>query len=252
MKKIFFPLRVLWAWYYFFIFALVFILLYPLFAIFLSNEKWYGAANRLRVFWARVLFLLTGIFPSIRYTGHLDRSKNYIFCSNHFSYLDIPVSALVVKKNWRFMAKAELSDIPILNIFFRTVDISVDRESGRESFKAFQEAGESLENGMSIVNYPEGKISNHVPTLARFKNGPFRMAIEKKIPIVPLTMIDNWKLLFVDGWKMHGRPGISRVIVHPPIETKHLKPEDLDELKRKVFQIIEHDLVKFAVKQKPQ
>jgi len=150
------------------------------------------------------------------------------------------------------MAKVELGNIPLFNIFFRTVDISVDRQSGRESFKAFKEAGESLENGMSIVNYPEGKISTHVPMLARFKNGPFRLAIEKKIPIVPLTMLDNWKMLYVDGGKMHGRPGISRVIVHPPIETKHLSPDDVDELKRKVFHIIERDLAKFAVKQKPK
>ena len=250
VKRWFHPLRVLWAWYYFLVFALLFFLFYPFFAVFLSNEKWYVSANRLRVFWARLLFLFTGIVPRITYKHKLDRSRNYIFCSNHFSYLDIPISALVARRNWRYMAKAELGDIPFFSIFFRTIDISVDRESGRDSFKAFQVAGESLSAGMSIVNYPEGKIGPHPPRMVRFKNGPFRMAIEKQIPIVPLTMVDNWKLLFVDGWQMYGNPGISRVIVHAPIETKHLTLADLDELKERVYHIIQNDLNKLIPSQK--
>jgi len=148
------------------------------------------------------------------------------------------------------MAKVELGDIPVFGIFFRTIDISVDRESGRDSFKAFHEAHESLEEGMSLVLYPEGAIGPHPPKMVRFKNGPFRLAIEKKIPIVPLTMIDNWRLLHVHGWKMYGRPGISRIIVHPPIETKHMTDDDVEALKAKVFHIIEQDLEQFGMKQK--
>ena len=245
MKKIFYPLRVAWAWYYFFIFALIFLLFYPGFAILLSKEKWYPHANKLRVVWARILFLLTGIIPRIRFEQPLDRSRSYIFCSNHFSYLDIPMSALVVKKSWRFMAKVELGDIPIFNIFFRTVDIPVHRESARESFKAVQEASESLDRGANIVVYPEGMIGPHPPVMVRFKNGPFKLAIEKQIPIVPLTMTDNWNLLYVNGWKMYGHPGISRVIVHPPIETEGMTLADLNPLKKKVFHIIEQDLHQF-------
>jgi 1-acyl-sn-glycerol-3-phosphate acyltransferase len=252
VKRWLYPLRVLWAWYYFFVFAFFFFLFYPLFAILLSNVKWYGPANRLRVFWARLLFFFTGIIPRIEYRHRLDRSRNYIYCSNHFSYLDIPVSALVVKRNWRFMAKVELGDIPFFRIFFKTIDISVDRDSGRQSFRAFQEAGDSLMNGVSIVNYPEGKIGRHPPRMVRFKNGPFRLAIDKKIPIVPLTMVDNWKLLFVDGWKMHGQPGVARVIVHAPVETAELNLGQLEELKQKVYHIIQQDLDRLYPPQKTQ
>lgn len=211
MKKIAYGLKVLWAYWYFFIFAFFFFLFYPLFLIFLSNARGYRYANSLRIIWARLLFLLSGIIPRIRYEEKLDRKRPYIFCSNHFSYADIPMSALVVKKNWRFMAKTELGDIPVFNIFFKTVDIPVDRERARESFKAVQEARESLQNRMNLVIYPEGMIGPHPPEMVRFKNGPFRLAIEEQIPIVPVTMVDNWRILFVDGWKMHGRPGISRV-----------------------------------------
>jgi 1-acyl-sn-glycerol-3-phosphate acyltransferase len=249
VKKVKHALGVLWAWYYFFIFTVLFIVLYPLFALFLSREKWYPLANRLRVWWAKILFPLTGIIPRIHYHQPLDRKRNYIFCSNHFSYLDIPVSALVVKRNWRFMAKVELGDIPLLNIFFDTVDITVDRESRGESFRAFQEAAESLEAGMSIVNYPEGMIASQAPRMVRFKNGAFRLAIEKQIPIVPLTMLDNWRLLYVNGWTMYGRPGQARVIVHAPVETAALTLEDVNKLKQQVYETIDADLRKHFLNQ---
>jgi 1-acyl-sn-glycerol-3-phosphate acyltransferase len=245
VKKVFYPLKVLWAYWYFFIFALVFLLLYPGFVILLSRKQWYPYANRLRIVWGRLLYFFTGIILRIRFEQKLDRNQPYIFCSNHFSYLDIPVSAFVVKRNWRYMGKVEISYIPIINIFFDTLDIAVDRENSRESFKAIKEASDSLDEGINIIVYPEGRIGPNPPTLVRFKNGPFKMAIEKQIPIVPLTMFDNWRLLFVDGWKMYGRPGISNVLVHAPIETKGMTMDHLNVLKEKVFQLIESDLKKY-------
>ncbi len=242
VKKVFYPFKVLWAYWYFFIFSLVFLLFYPAFAILLSREKWFPAANRLRVVWGIILFSLTGIIYRVKYEQRPDKKRAYIFCANHFSYLDIPVTALVVRRNWRFMGKVELSHIPIINIFFGTLDIAVDRASMRESFRAMKEAGESLEQGKNIVVFPEGTIGPHPPQMVRFKNGPFRLAIEKKIPIVPLTMPDNWRLLFVDRWKMHGHPGIANVIVHAPIETSGMTLDDLYLLKEQVFQILANDL----------
>jgi 1-acyl-sn-glycerol-3-phosphate acyltransferase len=241
VNKILYPFKVLWAYWYFFIFALIFLLLYPLFLILLSRKKWYPRANSLRVFWARVLFLLTGIIAQIQYEEPLDRNKVYVVCSNHFSYLDIPVSALAIKRNWRFVAKMELENIPILNIFFKTLDISMNREN---SFRAWTIAGEGLDEHFNIVIFPEGTIAPHPPNMVRFKNGPFRLAIEKQVAILPITMLDNWKILFVDGWKMHGRPGICRAIVHSPIETKGMTLENLEELKQQVFTVIQEPLKK--------
>lgn len=239
MKKITHALKVLWAFWYFFIFALIFLLMYPAFAILLQKEKWYVHANWLRVVWAKGIFLFTGIKYRISYDEKLKKGQSYIFCPNHFSYLDIPMSALVARPNWRFMAKEELGGIPLLRIFFRTVDISVNRANARESFKAVQEASESLHRDMNIVIYPEGTISPHPPEMVRFKNGPFRLAIQEQVPIVPVTLPDTWKLLFVDGWKMYGRPGLSRVFVHSPIETKGMTMDDVGTLKERVREIIE-------------
>ncbi len=151
---------------------------------------------------------------------------------------------MAVKRNFCFVAKSEINNIPFLNIFFKKLDISLERENPRESLKGLSKAKEALENGLDVVIYPEGKIDDHPPLMAHFKNGPFKLAIENQIPIVPYSMIDNWKILYVNGWKMHGRPGIARAIVHEPIETKGMTLDNLQALKEKVFMIVDGDLRK--------
>ncbi|MBK9732775.1 MAG: 1-acyl-sn-glycerol-3-phosphate acyltransferase [Chitinophagaceae bacterium] len=242
MKIITRALKVIWAYWYFFIFTLIFLILYPAFFVTLHREKWWKQANSLRIIWGYFLFPLTGILPRIHYEQKLSKHRNYIFCSNHFSYFDIPMSAMVARRNWCFMGKEELASMPIINIFFKTIDITVNRENARESHKAMKTAGERLKKGMNIVVYPEGMIGPHPPQLVRFKNGPFKLAIEHQVPVVPVTMADNWKILFVDGWKAFGRPGIARVFVHSPIETKGMTLDDVESLKQKVYQVIEQQL----------
>jgi 1-acyl-sn-glycerol-3-phosphate acyltransferase len=246
VKKVLYPLKVIWGYWYFFIFILIFLILFPVFKVFLSREKWYPYANRLRVIWGYILFLFTGLILKRQYEEKLSKDRPYIFCANHFSYLDIPVSAMVVRRKWRFMAKIQLSNIPIFSIFFGTLDIAVDRDNRRESFRAQVEAGGSLDRKISIVVYPEGTIGPHPPSLVRFKNGPFRMAIEKQVPIVPLTMPDNWRLLYVNGWKIHGHPGVARAFIHSPIETTGMTMDDVDSLRDQVYRIIDADLKKYA------
>ena len=69
--------------------------------------------------------------------------------------------------------------------------------------------------------------------MGRFKNGPFRLAIEKQVPIVPITFMNNWLLLPDDFYRRIGHPGIAHVILHDPIPTIGLTENDLDVLKEK-------------------
>ena len=124
------------------------------------------------------------------------------------------------------MGKEELTKNPVLGMFFRTIDIPVSRESKISAFRAFKKAGENLEQGMSLIIFPEGKIDDlYPPKLHEFKNGPFRLAIEKNIPIVPVSSINIWKRMWDDGAKYGTTPGIGRVFIHSPIYTKELNQE---------------------------
>ncbi len=137
------------------------------------------------------------------------------------------------------MGKEELLNNFAVGIFFRSVDIPVNRESKMSSFRAFKKAAERLAEGYSVVIFPEGKIPNeYPPQLHEFKNGPFRLAIDLKIPIIPVTSPDTWKVMWDTGIEKGSKPGICNIFVHQPIETADLTPDDADALRDKVFGII--------------
>jgi len=94
-----------------------------------------------------------------------------------------------------------------------------------------------------LIIFPEGKIDDaYPPVLQEFKNGPFRLAIEKNISIVPVS-INVWKLMWDDGMKFGTRPGIGNVYVHAPISTSVLGVESADVLKEEVFKKINSKLL---------
>ena len=138
------------------------------------------------------------------------------------------------------MGKEELTEGIVTSLFFRTVDIPVNRDSKMSSFRAFKKAIERLENGGTMIVFPEGKIADdYPPILHSFKNGPFRLAIEAGVPIIPVTSLNTWKKLWDTGTKHGSRPGICNVFVHKPIETDHLTIDDADNLRDEVHRIMQ-------------
>ena len=82
--------------------------------------------------------------------------------------------------------------------------------------------------------------------MRNFKNGAFRLAIEKQVPIIPITYLNNWKLLQNGGFfKSFGGPGVARIIVHKPISTIGMTENDLVSLRTKVREIIQNELEKY-------
>ena len=137
------------------------------------------------------------------------------------------------------MGKEELLDNLVLGYFFRTIDITVNRESKMSSFRAFKQAADKLIQGISVVIFPEGKIpDDYPPRLHEFKNGPFRLAIELKIPIIPVTSLNTWQILWDSGMEYGSKPGICNIFVHKPVETAHLTLDDADALRDEVYGII--------------
>ena len=199
--------------------------------------------NRFRRFWGFISSSLVGFFYHFKYEQPIDWSKPYIICPNHTSNLDIAAMCVLVNGNCSFMGKEALKDGLVTGLFFRSVDIPVNRESKMSSYRAFKKAGEKLGEGVSLIIFPEGKIGeNYPPTLHEFKNGPFKLAIDFKIPIIPVSSANTWKMLWDDGTKYGTRPGICNFFIHKPIETKHLTPADADALRDEVYNIISEKL----------
>jgi 1-acyl-sn-glycerol-3-phosphate acyltransferase len=194
----------------------------------------------MRQFWGRFILLTSGVFPSTKFEEKLDPNGTYIFMANHFSYMDILSMIAQTGVFFRFLAKKELSDIPLFGILFRTIDISVDRKNMKKAHNAFVSADNALEHKESLCIFPEGTIGKRVPEMIRFKKGGFVLAVNHQVPIVPVTIVDNWKRLPDGGLTRGGTPGRARTIVHAPISTLGLSLDDIPDLQNRVRQIIQN------------
>lgn len=221
------------------------LLFYPFYYVSSRNPGWYGFLNRLRKLNSLLCGWLIGIFFRFTFEQALDPDQTYIYCSNHTSNLDIMIFCVLAKGKFHFMGKDELLNNPVLGIFFKTIDIPVNRNSRISAFRAFKKAGENLEQGMSLIIFPEGGIDSgqYPPVLQPFKNGPFRLAIEKNIPIVPVSLTDVWKKMWDEGSKYGTTPGICDIYVHQPVSTKDLTDTDADQLKVRIFDLINSKLI---------
>lgn len=236
-------LRKVHVYFYVVSVALGFFILWPFFYYFSRKPERYHTLNLFRKIWGLVSSAFVGIFYRFDYEQPIDWGKPYIICPNHTSNLDISAMCILVKGNCCFMGKQELEEGLVTGLFFRTVDIPVNRDSKMSSFRAFKKASEKLQEGISLIIFPEGGISdNYPPQLCQFKNGPFRLAIELKIPIIPVSSANTWQILWDTGTRHGSRPGVCKFKVHKPVETAHRVIEDADALRDEVFGIINRDL----------
>lgn len=223
--------------------ALVFTSLYPIIYYFSRSPVKFHGMNRMRLIFSYISSVFSGFIFRFSYEEKIDWSKQYIICANHTSNLDITAIILLAKRNYVFLGKEELLDNFITGIYFRTIDIPLNRESKMSAFRAFKKAEESLKDGKNVVIFPEGMISeNYPPVLQPFKNGPFKLAIEQGVNILPITICNNWNLMWDDGKRYGTSPGICDICVHTPIDTSSLSSADAEDLKIKVYGIISGQL----------
>lgn len=177
----------------------------------------------------------------VDYKGALDTKQQYVFASNHFSYLDIAIMGLL-PVYFVFVGKISITKVPFFGYMFKKLHIAVDRKSIKSGLNAVNEGKKAIDQGKSLVMFAEGGIrSENPPNMVPFKDGPFRIAIEKQIPVVPVSIPFNWMVLPGDHWFLNKRNTI-KLVIHEPIPTVGMDINDMDALKSKTYQIIEQEL----------
>ncbi len=229
--------------YGFAIFTALFLIFFPLLLypiLFPKQFRWVGIINR---WWAKSIFTLTFLPYRVECQTQLDRTRQYIFCPNHFSYLDIPTMGLN-PVNSIFVGKNDMEKIPLFGFMYRKLHITVNRASLKSRFNTILASMKAIDEGKSLVIYPEGgMVTKEPPKMCAYKDGAFRTAIEKQIPIVPVTIPFNW-IILPDEAKMRLHRGTVKVIFHEPIETRGMTLNDLPKLKQRVFSTIDSELKK--------
>ncbi len=234
-------LRTLHTYYGLIVFAVLFIIFFPLFLIPILFPKQFHLVGVLNRWWAWIFFPAIFLPYKVECRSRLDSKRQYIFCPNHFSLLDIasmglnPINAIFVGKN-------DMENIPLFGFMYRKLHITVNRLSLKSRVNTIIRSQQAIDEGKSLMIFPEGGIvTKHPPNIVKFKDGAFRVAIEKQIPIVPVSIPFNW-IILPDRSALLLKRGLMKVIFHEPIETTGYTMERIEELKDKVSAVIQQEL----------
>jgi 1-acyl-sn-glycerol-3-phosphate acyltransferase len=159
---------------------------------------------------------LTGV--QVRTVGldKLDPARTYIFMSNHVSNLDPPIITPLIPKRTSVLVKKELFNFPILGRAMRMGSmVPVDRGNRGAGIESVRIAKQVVQQGLNMSIYVEGHRSFDGKLLP-FKKGPFYLAMECGVPVVPVTITGTQQIMPKGRFAI--KPGTATVIFHPPIE----------------------------------
>ena len=161
---------------------------------------------------------LTGVRVETVGLERLDAAGTYLFMSNHVSNLDPPILIPLIPRRTSVMVKKELFSYPILGRAMRMGSlVPVDRGNRDAGIEAVKAAKEVIGQGLNMTIYVEGKRSFDGKLLP-FKKGPFYLAMECAVPVVPVTIAGTHYAMPKKRFAI--RPGTVKVIFHDPIEPK--------------------------------
>jgi len=222
-------LRIIWIYLNLIFWTLLFGLS-SFFAIILTgkkeNFKFFG------VIWGKTLSFIFNIKLVVKGKHNL-QNRNYIFASNHASLIDIPLLLIAVNRYTVFIAKSELSKIPIFkSILDRAGFIFVDRKNNDSAVKSMNNLMEDIKKiPRSVAIFPEGTRTSDGELLP-FKKGAAIFAINTNIPVIPVAISGTY------SWSKKKLFDISQSVISfefgEPITTENYSFDDRDYLTEKI------------------
>lgn len=227
-----------WQWLVWFPLAVLITLVCAVFAILVALLISPRLANLyIAAPWGRMLTWLVPVRVEIEGIELADRKQSYVVVANHQSQFDITVVYGFIGLDLRWVAKSEVGKIPFVAAGCRAIGhIFIERGNHEQSRKAINQAVSRLQSGTGLMFFPEGTRSR-TGRIQRFKKGAFRVAIDRQLPILPVTVIGTREILPPGSARI--RPGKVRLIVHPPISTSGMTLDDLGELRRRAHAVVE-------------
>lgn len=242
MKALLRQMYLVWVLFWF---GLGFLMIYPFVWLIIQRKSWHFFYFYLSKFWAILVYTL-GVLPvRTEWRFRPQARQPYLFCANHYSYLDITLLTRTMRRFFVFVGLHNLEKIPLFGYMYSNIHITVDRSKSRSRYETYQRVKDALRAGKDVVIFPEGGIwSEDFPHLAPFKDGAFKIALEEQVPIVPVTIPFNWKMMPVVQMKKF-RWHRSVVVFHEAIDPRQMPEATIEILKAQTYQVIEKELERF-------
>ncbi len=233
--------------FFFVVFWLHQLLIFPLLVFFLACKRLAGCSPRpgskvhfITRTWGRMICALGGVSITVHDHSGTDPSESVLFVSNHQGDFDIPVLLAFSGKPIGFVAKKELSSIPLVAQWMEVMGcIFLDRDDRRKQVEQIKETVANLHAGLSMVIFPEGTRS-HSSQMAPFAKGSVQVAVRAGVRIVPVTLKDTFSL-YPKGIRMFPG-GHASVILHPAMDPASLEAEEKAQLQDLVREQIQAGL----------
>ena len=165
----------------------------------------------------------------------IDKNEQYVFISNHTSIMDVMLPCILMPNHpLCYVGKKELVKIPIFGTVYKRICVMVDRTSARSRADVYRRCEERMEEGQSIVIFPEGGVPDDTSVLLDpFKDGAFILASKHQSPITVFTFV-GLKEMFPFNYSK-GYPGKVKVyfndIMQPDQSVAMLKAEAYSKMK---------------------
>ena len=196
------------------------------------NQSRREAVNLAVTTWGEFGSALAGI--DIRITGenYLWQDRPAVFLFNHQSAIDVLIIAKLLRRDFTAIAKQEIANNPLVGPVFRVADtVFVDRQNHEKAIEALKPVVDTLHGGLSIAIAPEGTRSLG-DRLGPFKKGPFHIAMQAEVPVVPIVIQNASAVLPKGGFFV--RPSVVHVDVLPPVKTDKWRADTIDKHVRDV------------------
>ena len=231
-------LNYLWrAWLV--VLGLVFTLLFfvPVYLLSFRKEHYKYAYIFVRL-WCIIIFYGMGFRYKLHplTTNKIDPKRQYVIIANHTSIMDIMLLPILFPHHpICFVGKKELVNIPIFGSIYKRICVMVDRTSARSRADVYRRCAERMDEGDSIVIFPEGGVPDDTSILLdEFKDGAFILSSKHHFPLVILTIGGLKEMFPFNNGK--GYPGKIHVylneIVEPNLSIKELKLFSHNEIKK--------------------
>ncbi|MDR2854074.1 MAG: 1-acyl-sn-glycerol-3-phosphate acyltransferase [Prevotellaceae bacterium] len=202
------------------------------------NSRW---AHSIPQIWAKLAAFFLMIRVKVYGKENVVTTQSYVYVSNHQSMVDIFVIYGWLPSVFKWIMKADLGKIPFVGWACKAAGhIFLNRSTAVEAIKSMEEAKQKLQNGVSVLVFPEGSRTK-TGAMGRFKKGAFRISEDLLLPIVPITLKGSYDRLP----RNHGPRfacGTVEMFIHQPITLENFRPEDENELMQKVWDIINSKL----------
>jgi len=179
--------------------------------------------------WARLFLAVAGVRVISKELAPLDRSRSYVFVSNHTSNIDVPAILAVTPEPLRFIAKQELTRIPLFGWAARRMGhVFIDRKASHGAAKAIRRRIDAGLSGVGLFFFAEGTRSTSEEMLP-FKKGAAVAALETGLDCVPIAVAGARDVLRPKGVSVF-RPGPVAVVFGAPISLSGYSLDRRDEL----------------------